>query len=60
MIAPKIIKNADLGYSSIKAMVRRGQGPQPLKILFENQGDMPVDVDFQVDKSGPEINVMLM
>lgn len=31
-----------------------------MKILFENTGDMPIDVEFQVDKSSPELNIGLM
>jgi hypothetical protein len=43
MICPKEIRNDELGYSSLKVMLRRGIPTQPIKILLENKGDMIIE-----------------
>jgi len=43
MVCPKEIYNQELGCSTLKVMLRRGVSPQPIKILFENKGDMAIE-----------------
>lgn len=43
MVCPKEIKNSELGFSSLKVMMRRGIPVQPIKVLLANNGELPID-----------------
>ena len=43
MICPKEIYNAELGYCSLKAIVRRNMKYNPIKVLLVNNGDMAIE-----------------
>lgn len=44
---PKEMYNTKLKHKMIKVMMRRKQAAQPIKVLLENKGDMPVMGNFQ-------------
>lgn len=44
---PKEMYNTKLKAKMIKIMMRRKQASQPIKILLENKGDMPICANFQ-------------
>jgi len=55
MVCPKEIYNAELDYSSIKVMMRRTQPYLPIKVLFANNGNLPIECQFVNIDWGPEI-----
>lgn len=46
MVCPKEIWNQELGYSSLKVIMRRNMAYTPIKVLLSNNGDMPVEAQF--------------
>jgi len=44
---PKEMYNTKLKSKMIKIMMRRKQASQPIKVLLENKGDMPICANFQ-------------
>ena len=58
MTCPKEIYNKELGYSSLKCVVRRNALFTPIKVLLVN-GDMPVEVVYVNIEYGSEIKLTI-
>ncbi len=59
MICPKEIVNEELGYSSLKVIMKRGVPFQPIKVLLANNGELPIECQFVTIDWGPEIKFTL-
>jgi len=60
MVCPKEIYNKELGYSSLKVMMRRSVAFAPIKVLLSNNGDLPIECQFIKGDNNPDIKFALV